>query len=59
MGKKLSPKKVKICPGCPTKELTLDFTPKFKFINTPETDTKKINIFTNVKHNIGKIKSLF
>lgn len=57
--KKLSPKKVRICPGCPTKELSLDITPQFKFVNPPGTDSKKINIF-NIKQNIkGKIKSLF
>lgn len=59
MKHKLSPKKVKICPGCPTKELNLDITPQFKFINTPETDTKKINIFSTTKQIKGKIKSLF
>lgn len=32
MTKKLSPKKVKLCPGCPAKDLTLDITPQFNFV---------------------------
>ena len=57
---KLSPKNVKICPGCPKTDLNLDVTPQFKFINTPQTDSKKINIFTNTKQHIkSKLQSLF
>lgn len=58
--KKLSPKHVKICPACPTKDLTLDLTPKFNFIFTPNNDTKKINIFKNPVSKIkSKINTLF
>jgi hypothetical protein len=58
--KKLSPKKVRICPGCPTNELSLDITPQFKFVNNINNDTKKINIFNYTKEKVkNKITSLF
>ena len=60
MRKKLSPKKVKICPACPDKELELDITPQFKFSNTVNTDTKKISIYNHTKEKVKtKITSLF
>ncbi len=57
--KKMSPKNIRICPCCPTKELTLDSTPKFNFKLNVNNDTKQITIFNNAKKVKEKIKSLF
>ena len=58
---KLSPKKVKVCPACPPKELELDMTPKFNFVQTNNiNNSKKITIIDNIKNKTkGKIKTLF
>lgn len=60
MGIKMAPKRVRICPGCPNNDLSLDTTPKFKFINkVPETN-KVVTILNTTKNKMGgKIKSLF
>ena len=55
MARKLSPRKVKICPGCPSNDLSLDITPQFNFVQGQEqtvvgNSRKKLNT---------KIKSLF
>ncbi len=61
MTHKLSPKNIRICPGCPPKDLELDVTPKFKFTNPEKnTTTKTITIFNNTKNKLkGKLKTLF
>ncbi len=57
---KLHPRNVKICKGCPSKELSLDTTPQFQFIFNKSNDTKKITIIDRAKHKIdNKLKSLF
>ena len=57
---KMSPKKVRICPGCPNNDLNLDTTPKFKFINKIQPETKVITLLNNTKNKISsKVKSLF
>ena len=57
---KMSPKNIRICPGCPPKGLTLDSTPKFNFMFNADNDTKQITIFDNPKNKVkAKIKSLF
>lgn len=57
---KLHPRNVKICKGCPPKELNLDTTPQFQFIFNKSNDTKKITIIDRAKHKIdNKLKSLF
>lgn len=57
---KLYPKNVKLCPGCPSKELDMDILPQFNFKFNHKTDTKKITIVNNVKNKIdNKLKSLF
>ena len=59
MTKKLSPRKVKICPGCPSNDLSLDITPQFNFVQGQE-QTKKITVVGNSKKKLNtKIKSLF
>lgn len=60
MTKKLSPKKVKLCPGCPAKDLTLDITPQFNFVQGKQEQTKKITVIGSLKKKTNtKIKSLF
>ena len=60
MTKKLSPKKVKLCPGCPAKDLSLDITPQFNFVQGKQKKKKKITIIGNLKKKTNtKIKSLF
>ena len=60
MTKKLSPKKVKLCPGCPAKDLTLDTAPQFNFILGKTEPTKKITVIgSSRKKTNTKIKSLF
>lgn len=60
MKKKLSPKKVKLCPGCPPKDLALELEPQFNFILGKTESTKKITVIGNTKKNKDtKIKSLF
>lgn len=55
----MAPKKVRICPGCPSKDLELDITPQFTFINTKQ-DNKRVTIIDTMKSKIkGKIASLF
>lgn len=57
---KLSPKNIKVCPTCPSKDLELDITPQFKFTNPEKKSSKTISIFNNTKNKIaGKIKTLF
>lgn len=56
----MSPKKVRICPGCPNNDLNLDVTPKFKFVNKiPNETTKIVTLLNNTKNKISKMKSLF
>lgn len=58
--KKLAPKKVKICPGCPAKELSLDITPQFNFVDGKQESTKKITVVDSSRKKTNtKIKSLF
>ena len=58
--KKMSPKNIKICTGCPLTGLTLDVTPKFKFVINQQTDTKRITIIDKAKNHINnKLKTLF
>ncbi len=60
MVKKMAPRRVKICPGCPSKDLDFDVTPQFNFVPEKKRDTKKITIISDVKNHIkGKISSLF
>lgn len=57
---KMSPKRVRICPGCPHNDLNLDTTPQFKFVNSTITNTPKITtLIGNNKKNNSKVKSLF
>ena len=51
---KMAPKKVRLCPGCPPKDLELDFTPKFTFKPENKVESKKITIVGNIKE---KLKS--
>lgn len=56
----MAPRRVKICPGCPSKGLDFDVTPQFNFVPEKMKDTKKITIISDVKNHIkGKIASLF
>lgn len=59
MVKKMAPRKVKVCPACPAKDLELDVTPQFQFVANNNRDTKKITIINNIKKIKGKITSLF
>lgn len=60
MNNKISPRRVRICPGCPNNDLNLDTVPKFKFINKIQEESKIITIVGQTKNKISsKIKSLF
>lgn len=60
MFKKLSPKNVKICKGCPSKELDLNGMPKFTFLPEKKEETKMITIIgSSNKKKSNKITSLF
>ena len=56
----MAPRRVKICPGCPSNGLDFDVTQQFNFVPEKKKDTKKITIISDVKNHIkGKIASLF
>lgn len=56
----MAPKRVRLCPSCPAKDLSLDVTPQFKFINNMNNSSKKITIINNVTNKIkSKVSSLF
>lgn len=59
MVKKMAPRRVKVCPGCPAKDLELDVTPQFQFVADNNRDTKKVTIINNFKKLKGKVSSLF
>lgn len=59
MVKKMAPRKVKVCPGCPARDLELDVTPQFQFVSNNKQDTKKVTIINNFKKLKGKVTSLF
>ena len=59
MVKKMAPRKVKVCPGCPARDLELVVTPQFQFVNNNKQDTKKVTIINNFKKLKGKVTSLF
>lgn len=55
----MAPRRVKVCPGCPAKDLELDVTPQFQFVADNKRDTKKVTIVNNFKKLKGKVSSLF
>ena len=59
MVKKMAPRKVKVCPGCPARDLELHVTPQFQFVADNKRDTKKVTIIDNFKKLKGKVTSLF
>ena len=59
MVKKMAPRKVKVCPGCPARDLEPDVTPQFQFVADNKRDTKKVTIIDNFKKLKGKVTSLF
>lgn len=59
MVKKMAPRRVKVCPGCPAKDLELDVTPQFQFVADNKRDNKKVTIINNFKKLKGKVSSLF
>ena len=55
---KSSPKKVKLCPACPNKDLNVDNLPTFKFKQKKVETTKQISVISKTKLN-KKLKTLF
>ena len=48
--KRMSPKKVKLCPGCPPKEIEVITGPKF-YVNFPEKkETKSVTVVDMSKY---------
>lgn len=45
----MAPRRVKICPGCPSKGLDFDVTPQFNFVPEKKKDTKKLQLLVMLK----------
>ena len=57
---RIAPKKVRICPACPPKELNLDIAPKFTFVLDSPQKNQTISIVGNLKNKSKGLKnSLF